>query len=247
MKEASEEESVDWLDENADEHNELLIEPLKNLAFHLTSELAGLKEARGYKFPRRGFGRLRRPMHKIQPGQPAYRGWVHIHASRPSKSRFDDNPGLYFYLSHDRVFAGGGIYEPSSRQIKQLRMWIADDPSELDDLFKDRRFKKVFPNGFETDKAVKTFPRLYPHDHERIAWLKLQAYYIKRSFSKKELYSSEFPELVTEVWRETLRFNEIIYDALNTDIWQPLQTQPMEEIENEEEPISRQDLWDDRL
>lgn len=247
MKVAGSEPSIDWLEEHEAEHNGLLAEPLKQLAFYLTGELAGEKEARGYKFPRRGFGRLRRPSHKVQPGQPAYRNWVHLQASRPSRSRFDDNPGLYFYLSSERAFAGGGLYEPSSRQIKQMRMWIADDPSELDALFKDRKFRKVFPNGFETDKAVKTFPRSYPQDHERIAWLKLQAYYVKRSFTKKELYSSEFPELVTEVWKQTLRFNEIIYEALNTDIWNPQQLVTSEINDSDEEPTSRQDLWDDRL
>ena len=242
LETAGKQKSLNWLDKHKTEHEELVVEPMRNLATHVASALARLPDARGYKFPKRGFGRLRRPEHKIGPGDPAYRNWVHMQPSRPSASRFDDNPGLYFFLSPERVFGGGGLYMPSSRQIKKLRMWIDDDPSEMAGLLKSKAFREHFPRGFETGKCVKTYPRGYSPDHPRISWLKLQAYYITREYSKKELYSKNFAQILTEDWRQALRFNEVLYGALEKDIWH---VPPREETF--EETTEKVDLWDERL
>jgi uncharacterized protein (TIGR02453 family) len=242
LETAGKQTSPEWLDEHKVEHEAYVVEPLRELNLYLSKTLSKLPEARGYRFPKRGFGRLRRPSHKIGPGDPAYRDWVHLQPSRPSASRFDENPGLYFFVSPKRIFSGGGLYMPSSRQIKKLRLWIDDDPSEMASLFKSRAFNARFPKGFETGKCVKTFPRGYSPDHPRISWLKLQAYYVTREYSKKEFYSGEFKDLLTEDWRQALRFNEVLYQALQQDIWHS-----QSQYEEPDEPIENVELWDDRL
>lgn len=254
LQTAGNQKSESWLDKKKDQHEEVLVEPLKDLALFLGSKLSGGVETRGYKFPKRGFGRLRRPSHKIEPGQPAYRDWVHLSASRPSTSRFDDNPGLYFYASPERIFSGGGLYAPSSRQIKKLRAVFANDISEFEDLFKDRAFKKEFPRGFESDKKLKTFPRDYPNDHENIEWLRLQAFYVKRDYTKKEFYSKNFRDLVLENWRQCLRVNELLEQALAVDLWdlgagrgRSAEADDESPIEIDEPEDTTTDLWDDRL
>lgn len=237
---AGRETSPDWLKKHKKEHDELVVQPLGALAQYLYENLRAVKEARGYKFPVRGFGRLRRPKHKVEPGDPAYRNWVHLQASRPSKSIFDDNPGLYFYLSGEEVFAGGGLYDASSHQIRQLRGWLAEDPKELNNLFKSKRFKTLFPQGFEKKKSLKTYPRFYPQDHKRIDWLRLQAFYVTQRFTKKEFASAGFPDMVLENWLQTLRLNELFYAHLTEREWK----RPA----NEEEVLeSAPDFWDERL
>lgn len=253
LKLAEVQTSESWLDKNKSLHERVIVEPLKELAAYLTTHIAGRPEARGFKFPRRGFGRIRRPSFKIGPGEPAYRNWVHLSASRPSVSRFDDNPGLYFYFSSDRIFSGGGLYAPSYRQIKQMRAVFALDASEFETLFKSRSFKKQFPRGFEMDKVLKTFPRDYPNDHERINLLRLQAFYVKRDYTKKEFYSKDFRDLVLENWKETLKLSELLTESLKTDLWEAGARSPVvdEQVSDDEEDSravgTRADLWDDRL
>jgi uncharacterized protein (TIGR02453 family) len=245
LKEASEQTSPDWLKKHKKEHEEFVISPLRSLTFYLIQELSKDPASRGYKFPRRGFGRLRRPASRVGRGEPAYRNFVHIRAARPSKSIFDENPGLYFYLSPEEIFAGGGLYEASSRQVKKVRAWLADDPKEMIDLLRSKTFKREFPNGFETEKVLKTFPRFYPQDHKRIEWLRLQAFYVLKDYTKRELYSSEFKDLILENWRQVLRFNGILEDVLNAET-DGFQAAPAVE-EEPEESSSSEDLWDDRL
>lgn len=239
--------SPTWLDKHKAEHNDLVIQPVRDLALYLASRLERKPEARGYKFPRRGFGRLRRPKNWVTAGEPAYRDWLHIQASRPSNSIFDDNPGLYFYLSPESTFAGGGLYNASSRQIKQMRAWIDTDAKSLDKVLKSKSFKAEFTDGLKTDKILKTFPRLYPPDHKRIEWLRLQAYYVSRKISRKELYSNECNDIILANWQQTLRFNEILYEALSesnrTIAPEKAATEEPDETANE----SATDLWDDRL
>jgi len=247
LKRAGSQTSPKWLDQSKKEFESVIQTPLRDLAFHLAHGLT--KEARGYKFPLRGFGRLRRPKHKVGRGDPAYRDWVHLQASRPSKSIFDTNPGLYFYLSAKECFAGAGLYDPSSRQIKQIRAWIDNDARPLQRILKQKSFAREFPDGLETDKKLKTFPRLYSSDHKHIEWLRLQAYYVTRSFSRKEVYSSEFPDLVLEAWRQGLKLNTVLEDALSD--WNhtlaPEEASEGASDENNDESLETADLWDDRL
>ena len=243
LKKSSEQKSVDWLDKNKKEHEDVVVAPLRELAGTLLEELSGLPDARGFKFPKRGFGRLRRPSHKIQPGQPAYRGWVHLQASKPSNSMFDDNPGLYFFMSGDRIFAGGGLYGATSRQVRQIRAWLAEGPKDLTKLFKSKAFKAEFPDGFQTDKILKTFPRNYPPDHKYIEWLRLQAYYVTTEYTKRELSSADFSDLVVENWRQALKLDTLLTGALEADLWSPTKTAKETDDEEAESP----ELWDDRL
>lgn len=247
LRRAGSQKSVDWLDDHKGEHRELIVEPMTELALGLLARLGRLPEARGYKFPVRGFGRLRRAKHKVARGGIAYRDFVHMSASRPSKSLFDQNPTLYFYMSPKETFAGAGMYEPSSRQVKQIRAWIDTDPGELVRLLKSRPFKTEFANGLETEKRVKTNPRAYSPDHRHIEWLRLQAYYVTQKFTQRELLSREFTDLLAESWKQGLRLNAVLDEALSD--WNHTLA-PAEDVasdESSDEGDAGGVLWDDRL
>ena len=243
---AGREKSPDWLKSHAKEHEEYLVKPLARLAEHLADNLRLNASARRYKFPLRGFGRLRRPKHKVEPGDAAYRNWAHLRATRPSNSLFDENPGLYFYLSNEEILAGGGLYDASSRQIKQLRAWLAEDPKDLKALFKSKAFGREFPRGFETEKSLKTYPRSYAPDHKRIAWLRLQAYFVTRKYTRTELYSEAFKDLILENWIQTLRLNELLSANFTIDDWQTRKSEVLPESMDEEIHVEPE-LWDERL
>lgn len=247
LAEAATETSPQWLKQNKRAHEEYLIRPLSALAHHLAEHLRTAEGVRGYRFPLRGFGRLRRPKHKIEPGDPAYRRWVHLRATRPSNSLFDENPSLYFYLSDQKIFAGGGLYDCSSRQIKQLRAWLAEDPKDLKALLKSKAFARIFPRGLETKKSLKTFPRDYPRDHKRIEWLRLQAYFVTQNFTKREFYSESFGDLVLKNWEQTLRLNALLSEHFTIDDWRRSREEDALPESMDEERAPQPVLWDDRL
>jgi hypothetical protein len=98
---------------------------------------------------------------------------------------------------------------PSADQTKHIRSWIDKDPSMLDALLEDKKFKKRY-SGLGDERVLKTKPRDYPMDHPRIEMLKLSGFYVWRPFTKKEFFSKNFSDLLIEDWSQVLRLNKVL-------------------------------------
>lgn len=214
---ASRQKDPEWLDKHRDEYEKLLLHPLQHLAGHLKIKLGQL--APNYHFPQKGIGRLKRSANRVAEGGGLFKDWVTYSASRPRESRFDHNPNLFFLIQTDEpegdnVLVAGGLYMPSSRQIRAIREAIAHDASPFDRLFASKAFAARFPGGFSDEKISTRNPKGFAADHPRMDWLKLQAFFVWHPYTMREFTSAEFPELITEDWRQILRLNELLEFAL---------------------------------
>jgi len=216
LKSASRARRPDWLDRNRTEYEDSLLNPLKALAARAASELKPL--APGYRFPLKGIGRLRRPSHRVAEGASLFKNWVSYSASIPRESRFDHNPNLFFLINpddtKDSVLVAGGLYMPSSRQTRSIREAIASDASAFDELFADKAFARCFPGGFSDERTATRPPRGFDPNHPRLDWLKLQAFFVWKPYSRKEFKSAAFAEKVVADWRQILRLNHLLDQAI---------------------------------
>lgn len=205
---ANRQKKPDWLEKNRDEYQDLVVEPTR----HLIQQVARIlrPQARGYHFPTRGIARLKRSGDRAKKYGALFREYVGVQVTRDSGSRFEDLPGLYFHFEPDEVFSAGGLYTPSARQIRQIRMWIDDEPKDLEKLLRDRAFQKVFPKGLGKERVLKTKPRFYPVEHPRIEWLKLTGYYVWRPIAKRDFFSARLPEILSADWLQVLRLNAVL-------------------------------------
>ena len=203
---AKKQKRAEWLDEHRDEYEAAIQNPMRALMDYASKELK--EETKGYRFPLRNVARLRRSAERAAV-DGLYRDWIGVSVSPDSKSRYDSLPNLYFHIDEDDVLSAGGLYMPSASQTRHIRAWIDHDPSKLDELFADRKFKKFYPD-FGRDRVLKTKPRDYPLEHPRIEWLKLSGFYVWKGFTKKEFHSKEFPALLVEHWTQVLRLNKIL-------------------------------------
>jgi uncharacterized protein (TIGR02453 family) len=216
LEKAKRQKKQDWLVTHREEYEELLLFPLQELARKLKTEL--VKEASGYHFPQKGIGRLKRPSHKAAEYGSLYKSYVSYTASRPSGSRFDHNPSLFFMIHpedpKDTVLIAGGLYMPSSRQTRSIREAIAEDNSpfvaELERLFKSKDFSRQFPGGFSDERIASRPPRGFDPLHPRMDWLKLQGFFVWRSYPRKLFISKEFTGLVVRDCRQILRLNHLL-------------------------------------
>ena len=219
-----------WLERNEKDFEKLVRAPLVSMASHLKSALA--PDAPGYHFPLKGIGRLRRPVHRVEQGGSVFRSWISYSASVPTGSRFDHNPNLYFMIDphddDDPVLVAGGLYMPSSRQLRAIREAIAEDASPFDRLFATKDFARAFPGGFSKDRTATRPPRGFDPTHPRMDWLKLQAYFVWKPYTKKQFYSAEFPKTLEADWRQILRLNELLTLAIQGRLSRApgLRTQP---------------------
>lgn len=213
---ASRQKRPDWLERNRDEYEELILDPLQNLAKSVKAELAPF--ASGYHFPVKGIGRLRRPAHRVGEGKGLFKNWLSYSASIPTGSRFDHNPNLFFLINpedkKDSVLVAGGLYIPSSRQTRSIREAIARDATPFERLFADRAFARQFPGGFSDEHISSRVPRGFDPAHPKIDWIRLQAFFVWRSYTKKQFSSAEFPKLLVQDWKQILRLNELLMQAI---------------------------------
>lgn len=203
---ASRQTKPEWLDKNRQEYEDVLVAPMRDLMISVGKALQ--TRAPGYRFPNRGFARIRRNADRAK-AQGWYKDWIGVSVSRDSGSMYEDLPALYFHLSEKDVFSAGGLYMPNARQLRQIRAWVDQDPSQVEKLLQEPKFKKHF-KALGDERVLKTKPRNYPADHPRMSWLKLTGWYVWRPVSRKELFSKEFAEILVADWEQVLRFNRVL-------------------------------------
>lgn len=213
---ASKQKNPNWLDLHRDEYEKALLAPLKNLAESLKKELQPL--ASGYHFPQKGIGRLKRPSHRVEKGGGVYKNWMAYSASRPAESRFEHPPTLFFLIQpddkEDPILVAGGLYMPSSRQVKAIRQAISIDATPFDQLFSSKEFKRCFKEGFSQERTSSRPPRGFDPEHPRLDWLKLQAFFVWKPYTLREFSSTKFPALVARDWKQVFRLNELLEKAI---------------------------------
>lgn len=218
ISKASKQKNPDWLDRNRDDFESLVRRPLQHLAGILARELK--PGAPDYHFPLKGIGRLKRSALRVKEHGSLYKSYVSFTITRPSKSRFDHNPSVFFMIDSDddegdEVVLAGGLYMPSSRQLRAIREKVAENPKPFETLFKSKAFAAHFPNGFSDERISTRVPRGFDVDHSHLHWLKLQGFFVWKSYSKKEYCSADFADLVAHTGKQILRLNELLDLAIS--------------------------------
>jgi len=120
-------------------------------------------------------------------------------------------PGFYLHIETDGISIGGGIWRPPSKQLGQIRNFIADNPAAWEKLAQSTEIKDL--GGVQGD-SLKRPPRGFTADARHIEDLKRKSFYVMTGFSAGLALS---PDLVTEsarVFRTASRLNHFVSDAL---------------------------------
>ncbi len=217
MRLASRQRHPEWLNRNREAYETHVLAPFQNLARTLKAELSS--EAPGYHFPQKGIARMKRPAHKAQEYKSLYKDWLSYNATKPSGSRFDHNPNLYFIIQaneEDKEYfiLAGGLYVPSSRQMRSIREAIAKDARPFEELFKNRAFSSRFPGGFSLERTSSRIPRGFDPTHPKMKWIQLQAFFVWRSYSLKEVGAPDFARKIARDSAQILKLNALLERAI---------------------------------
>lgn len=210
---AGRQKNPNFLEKNRTDHEQYIIDPLTHLARHLKATIGPL--APDYHFPQKGLGRLKRPSNRVKEhGGGLFKNWLTYSAARPRESLFTHNPNLFLFFNpsdkKDSVLVAGGLYMPSSQQTRALREAIANDASAFEKLFASKEFSKHFKGGFSMEKTSSRPARGYDPNHPRMHWLKLQAFFVWKPYTRAQFSSKKFPELVAADWKQILRLNRLL-------------------------------------
>ncbi len=212
---AGKQKNPNWLEKNQEEYESVLRGPFVDLAEQIKAVLKPI--APDYHFPSKGLARIKRPDFKVAGGQNQFKDWISMIATRPSKNRFESNPHLFFGLfpnEDHKILLAGGLWQPTSQQTRLIREAINKDSEAFHKLFSDKNFKSCFKSGFHMEGVSSKTPRGFSDDHEDIAWIKLKRFIVYKVILLKDFNSPKFSESVTKDFKQALRLNQILDQAL---------------------------------
>jgi len=217
LTKAGQQTDPDWLAAHQTEYDALVRLPFIELAEHLKQAMQPV--AADYHFPTKGIGRIKRLANKVMPGEPHYKDWLSLSASKPSDSRFERNPHLFFGILPNEapwngVIISGGLFMPSGPQLKKMRNAIAQDAAPFHSLFKDKKFKGRFKEGFSSFNIASRAPRGFDADHPEMDWLRLKSFLVIKKISVAEFASPELADSLVIDFKQLLRLNRLIEGVL---------------------------------
>jgi len=121
------------------------------------------------------------------------------------------NAGYYLHIEKDNYFLGGGIYMPSSDKLKLVRQEIYYNYEEFSGILNNKNFKKYF-QGLD-DLKTSRVPKEFPKDFIGAEMLKYKSYTMLFPYKEKELFSSNFKEMILEVFKSMKPINHFINRA----------------------------------
>lgn len=182
-----------WFEKNKEFYEEAVKEPFTILLNEIDERLGS--RLPGVQISPRKISRPVRPEAKAKEN-----GWVKAGAmfflQEKTTSQFEWNPGLYLHLGDEKEdnVIGMGLYGPSSRQIRRLRTAFREELDTVDELLAEKRFKKLW--GAPADEKYVRLPKEFLLSDPAVKYLVYKQFYVRRQFTRKDVMSRGFPDLV---------------------------------------------------
>jgi len=128
---------------------------------------------------------------------------THVAAVFPTRGLAKhEGAGLYFHVSPDEVWIGGGMYAPQPPQLLAVRQHIAENSRQLRAIVESPAFRRKV-GRLEGDKLTRV-PRGFPRDHEAAEYLKHRYFIAGAELPAAAAASGKFYGTLLAVFREVL-------------------------------------------
>ena len=193
LKELKKNNNREWFTENKPRYDSALREPMETLLGSLQEKLR-IYDPDIVIEPKRSIYRIYRDV-RFSKDKTPYK--THIAAAFSFRGLNKNNePGFYFHISDVEVGIGGGLYMPSSDQVKAMRKSLGHDASDLKKILAEKKFVTLF-GGMEGEKLAR-IPQGYAPDHPDGELLKLKQYLCWKLLPPKAIFEDDFLAVLTE-------------------------------------------------
>jgi uncharacterized protein (TIGR02453 family) len=128
---------------------------------------------------------------------------THVAASFPTRGLpKHEGAGLYFHISPDEVWIGGGIYAPQTPQLQAIREHIAGNFKRLRTLVESPAFRREI-GGLHGERLLRV-PRGFANDHPASEYLKFRQFLAGREFAPAFAASPKFYDGLLGVFRRAI-------------------------------------------
>ncbi|WP_177764610.1 DUF2461 domain-containing protein [Flavobacterium sp. I3-2] len=123
--------------------------------------------------------------------------------------------GYYLQIEPgNKSFVGGGFWGPNPEDLLRVRQEIALD-DELEQILNETSFKAFY--GEMQGESLKTAPKGFDKNHERIDLLRKKQFLFTKSFSDEEVLAKNFDVKVIEAFEKLRPFFDYMTDVLLTN------------------------------
>jgi uncharacterized protein (TIGR02453 family) len=138
---------------------------------------------------------------------------THVAAVFPTRGLAKhEGAGLYFHISPDEVWVGGGMYNPQTSQIHAVREHIAANTKRLRTLVESPAFRRTV--GRLDGERLQRVPRGFPKDHEAAEYLRYRQFLAGREFPPSFATSPQLYQALLAVFRRVAPLARFLNEPL---------------------------------
>lgn len=138
---------------------------------------------------------------------------THVAASFPTRSLpKHEGAGLYFHVSPDEVWVGGGMYAPQTSQLHAVREHIAANFRRFRSIVESPGFKKQF--GALEGERLQRVPRGFPKDHAAADYLRFRQFLAGCELSPVIATSPRFYPAIVSAFRQAVPLIRFLNEPL---------------------------------
>jgi uncharacterized protein (TIGR02453 family) len=140
---------------------------------------------------------------------------THVAANFPTRGLpKHEGAGLYFHVSPDEVWIGGGMYAPPQPQLHAVREHIAVNSRRLRTLVESPVFRRDV--GAIEGERLQRVPRGFAKDHDAAEYLKFRQFLAGREFEPAFATSPRFYAGLLTVFRRVAPLMRFLNEPLTT-------------------------------
>ena len=123
-----------------------------------------------------------------------------------------EGAGLYFHVSPEEVWVGGGMYAPQTPQLHAVREHIAANLRRLRAIVESPSFRQTV--GELEGERLQRVPRGFAKDHEAAEYLKFRQFLAGREFPARFATSPRFYDGVLSVFHRVAPLTRFLNEPL---------------------------------
>ena len=126
-----------------------------------------------------------------------------------------EGAGVYFHVSPDEVWIGGGMYAPQTPQLHAVREHIAANAKQLRSIVESPGFRRRI--GKMEGERLQRVPRGFPKDHPAADYLRYRQFLAGAELPPAAATSPRFYSTLLDVFREVVPLIRFLNRPLRPD------------------------------
>src|SRR5438128_835856 len=199
----------DWFNAHRDDYEAHVRQPMTTIVTRLADDFRDF----GPEFvasPKVSMYRIYRDV-RFSANKAPYK--THVAANFPTRRLpKHEGAGLYFHVSPEEVWVGGGMYAPQTSQLQLVREHIAAHVRRLRAIIDAPAFRRSV--GSLEGERLQRVPRGFPRDHKAAEYLKFRQFLAGREFVATLATSPRFYATLLAVFRQVAPLTRFLNEPL---------------------------------